>query len=278
MAGFEKDDQYWLPRCRVQPSDELLSMVWPWLDYTLEFVMSDEEEHPTAVETLKYWAFLRVILLQDVAAMICMLPDDDPLRKHGLLEHPVFQSAPFQLFVEQMRAKLQTEAQPENDPNLKSVERALPGVNKQFSRTRSLVNECHVAAEEAAFHAVEAADGVGELKERVQQLEESVSNLPGITKQQAKKTRDIVRLFASCLKRSFSDAFEYDSGDDDGVVAADASPSSPLRRRLLSPNTNALASRPSPPPLPPALAPLEPEEKEGMSTMFLFLCGLFCHC
>ena len=189
-----------------------------------------------------------------------------------------FQSPSFLAFVEEMRAKLEQEAKPENDPNLKAVDRALPGVNKQFTRTRTLVNECHVAAEEAAFHAVEAADGVGELKERVSQLEESVATLPGYTKQQAKKTRDIVRLFASCLKRSFSDAFEYESGDeDDGVVAADASPSTPIRlgRRRVTPNTRMLERTPSPPPTPTETAPPDAPEEEGMSSVFWCLWSPF---
>ena len=266
MAGFQKDDQYWLPISRVQPSDELLSMIWPWLDYTLHFVQADEDDHPTAVETLKYWTFLRVILLQDVAAMLCLSPEDDPIRKHGLLEFPVFQSAPFLAFVEEMRAKLEMEAQPENDPNLKAVERALPGVNKQFTRTRTLVSECHVAAEEAAFHAVEAADGVGQLNDRVAQLEEVLKELPNHTAKHGRKTRTLIRNFASCLKRGF-DVFddEGESDDEDNVATADATPSSPVgRRRILRAAT--LSESPKSPP--PVATPAAEEQEEGMGALF----------
>ena len=248
-------------------------MVWPWLDYTLAYVMADEEEHPTAVETLKYWTFLRVILLQDVAAMLCLMPEDDPVRKHGLLEHPVFQSTAFLAYVEEMRAKLQTEGLEENDPNLKSVERALPGVNKQFTRTRTLVTECHVAAEEAAFHAVEAADGVGELKERVSQLEEAVRELPQHTSKHGRRTRELLRNFASCLKRGFNVFEEEDEGEtdeEDGAIA-DASPSSPAGRRFV----RAVRPRQSPPSPPRDEPPLEPVQQQGKRAS---LCCFWCLC
>ena len=269
MAGFEKDDQYWLPRCRVVPCDELLCKVWPWLDYTMHFVENDAEPHPTAMETLKYWSHLRVILLQDVAAMLCLLPEDDPVHSHGLFQFPVFKSAAFLAFVEEMRAKLQLEAQPDNDPNLKSVERALPGVNKQFTRTQTLVTECHVAAEEAAFHAVEAAGGVGEMKEKLSQLEEAVKLLPEHTSKHGKKTRDLLRNFASCLKQGFNVFEDVGETDDEGdglVFAADASPSSPCRRGA---RVSESPKRPHPPPVE------EEEETEEGKGAFFGLCGGF---
>ena len=38
---------------RVQPSDALQVMIWPWLDYVYAHVMSNEEENlPTASQTL----------------------------------------------------------------------------------------------------------------------------------------------------------------------------------------------------------------------------------
>ena len=249
-------------------------MVWPWLDLTLPYVLSDEYVHPTAAETLKYWILLRVILLQDVAAMLCLMPEDDPVRQHGLFDFPVFKSAQFLAFVAEMKAKLELEAQPDNDPNLKAVEKALPGVNRQFTRTRTLINECHVAAEEAAFYSVEAAEEVSRVGERVSKLENAVRE---DAKQEGKKTRKLVRAFARCLKRGF-DVFgdDDDSDGEEEAAAADASPSSPVGRRRIFPTLSESPETPSPP---PAAAPLTPppelEEEEGKAALFWCLWCLF---
>ena len=197
--------------------------------------------------------------------MCCHPPHSTPCEWLLLLEFPVFQSAPFLAFVEEMRAKLEHEAQPENDPNLKAVDRALPGVNKQFTRTRTLVTECHVAAEEAAFYAVEAADGITKLEDRVSRLEETLNEMPAHTKKHGRKTRDLIRNFASCLKRGFNVFEDEGETDDEGGAfpAADASPSSPARgRRFDAVITRTPELRASPTHTPP-----EPvQEEEGKSS------------
>jgi Centromere DNA-binding protein complex CBF3 subunit, domain 2 len=73
MAGFGKDDNYYLPRSRVVPSDELQNMIWPWLTDCSAWVAADGPDHPTAKHFLEFLAELRKIVLQDAAAMLVYL-------------------------------------------------------------------------------------------------------------------------------------------------------------------------------------------------------------
>ena len=74
MAGFEKEDGYFLPRGRACPSDELCGMVWPWVDSTLaQFDEQAKMQHPTALLFLQFMHLLRSIVIQDAAAMQVLL-------------------------------------------------------------------------------------------------------------------------------------------------------------------------------------------------------------
>lgn len=139
MGGFPKNEGYWLPRSRLQPSAVLVQMIWPWLEDTLDYVKTDPvEKHPTAVATLEYWMELRIVLLQDAAAMQALTEKQgrQGWMNHTLFEYPVFKSEEFSKFVVAMAAHLEKEGQLEYDPAYSSVERALPGVNRQFAEVR----------------------------------------------------------------------------------------------------------------------------------------------
>ena len=132
MAGFETTDGYFLPRGRALVPQELLSMIWPWLDSSLEYVLTDDKPNPTARYFLEFLSLLRAIIIQDAAAMFVLLGDceDGEVRRlhHSLFSLPVFKTELFESFVEVMRAKLEEAT----DPNDAAIAKALPGVNRKF--------------------------------------------------------------------------------------------------------------------------------------------------
>jgi hypothetical protein len=144
MAGFEKGDAYWLPRGRAQPTDELCSMIWPWLEGALASVLPQKDQHPTAVYFLEFLAVLRCVILQDAAAMFVMLrqePAESRRLHHSLFSLPVFQSAEFLLFTDEMEVILTREAT--EDPNEATIERAMPGVVRRFDELVTMQRELH---------------------------------------------------------------------------------------------------------------------------------------
>jgi hypothetical protein len=96
MAGFEADDSYWVPRCNVEPPEDLLKEVFPWLDGELERVQHSSEvgggDRPTAVCTLMLWKNLRRIVIQDAAEMLIK---DPGRRRHFVFTLPVFSNPLF---------------------------------------------------------------------------------------------------------------------------------------------------------------------------------------
>ena len=234
MAGFEKNDGYYLPRSRVMPPDELLAMVWPFLEYVILWLERDENSHPTAIMTLQYWQELRVVLLQDVAAMFAQMDDDDPLRNHLLFQMPVFCCDAFKSFVAKMKEKLAHDCHDDNDPNLKSVDRAMPGVNRQFQRLRDELAEINASADAAAEYSLEAADASHQCKDKitavatcVDDLGDDLLTLAEYVKKDGKKTRRCIRTLVEHMQQ-IPDV-EGDS-DDDGtqkLAAMVDSPSSP---------------------------------------------------
>jgi hypothetical protein len=91
IVGFEKDERYSLPCCRVEPPESLKRMLFPFIETKLEkvclAVAGDKKERPTAVCTLQLWSKLRSIILQD-AVVFC-------LQHPSGMEHPVFRMPVF---------------------------------------------------------------------------------------------------------------------------------------------------------------------------------------
>ena len=95
MAGYEADDWYWNPRGNVKPPEELLKLVFPFVDFELERLEAMEEmKHVTALCTLRYFKYLRMVVLQDAAAMLVLHPER---RDHGLWSMPVFRTTLFKV-------------------------------------------------------------------------------------------------------------------------------------------------------------------------------------
>ena len=128
MAGFEKKDNYWLVQSHVKPSEKLQHMIWPWLDTHIKPLLKNcRHKHITVVVTTDYWYLLRIVILQDTAAMFALsVQEDDPRLQHKIFEMEVFKTEEFKAFVEEMKQNLES-IEEDDDPNMRHVERALPG-------------------------------------------------------------------------------------------------------------------------------------------------------
>lgn len=156
MAGFEKEDAYYLPRSRADPPDNLKELVWPWIEIALQYIEMDAEFiHPTAKQFLEFLQELRIVLLQDAAAFFISSTDDGRRLLHAVFDWNVFKSPLFLTFVEQMRVVLQ-EAE---EPNDHAIEHVLPGLN------------CRLEALKQDF-----ASGRGEMKQHVSETVELVKS------------------------------------------------------------------------------------------------------
>jgi Centromere DNA-binding protein complex CBF3 subunit, domain 2 len=111
MAGFEKDEAYCVPRTRLQPPEKLLLQVFPFIEIHLDRLSdyqrireSDgvkasgssaqtcDHNGSTAKCVLSLWKELRVVLLQDAAAMLVLHPDR---AEHRFFRHPIFKCYEF---------------------------------------------------------------------------------------------------------------------------------------------------------------------------------------
>ena len=123
---------------------------------------------------------------------------------------------------------------------------------------RSQLKEVHAAAEEAAFYAVEAADGVDDLKKRVDDVEKALLELPNATQAQGKKTRQLVRVALRAMKSAIDD---FDDDDDAEELSPDL-PSSPSSSPVQSKQLFSMAKERV---LPDSASPVvaEEDEKQG---------------
>ena len=140
MAGFEKEDGYWLPRCRCLPPDELRRKMWPFVDEVLHYLEEFKEEtseFTTTHATFSFFDFLRTVVLQDAATMFVLAESGEGLDRrtcHHIFSLPLFHCDEFRTFVSRMREKLIHESLPENDPTTKDIDKCLPGVNQRFHK------------------------------------------------------------------------------------------------------------------------------------------------
>jgi hypothetical protein len=108
MAGYEPDEAYCLPRSRLQPPEDLLKQIFPFIETQLErfehyqhIRESDASQHPGFVErrdehngstarcVLSLWRDLRV---EDAAALLVLHPDRE---EHRFFRHSIFRSNVF---------------------------------------------------------------------------------------------------------------------------------------------------------------------------------------
>jgi Centromere DNA-binding protein complex CBF3 subunit, domain 2 len=134
MAGFvQSQGMHFNPRSVVVPPPELATLVFPWVDSTLETVREYEKENNvskgTATAFLKLLLELRMVVLQDAA--VYFLQHEDMVTDHLYFRCRIFQTELFKNYVEVMREALVT-AEAEN-PIKATVESVLPGVQQQIT-------------------------------------------------------------------------------------------------------------------------------------------------
>jgi hypothetical protein len=117
----------------VIPSVELQDLIWPWIDAELEKVWSirDKENAPnnagvTAASFLVFLKHLRIITIQDAAAMRILIPERND---HVIFKSSVFQSSLFAEFEKEMKLQLLREVTTERA----TAETVLPGVHRRFN-------------------------------------------------------------------------------------------------------------------------------------------------
>ena len=162
MAGFGKDERYYLPRSRCVPCDELRRRVFPWLETVFDTLDRSEAQgnrHPTARLTFQYYRELRDVILQDVAAMLLSMDSEDPLRDHNIFKLPVFVSDLFVEFVAKMNETLAEERGKKRDKGSRAIDQLLPGVNRKFEEVNRKLEEVTRTMEELKIEseAVKAA-------------------------------------------------------------------------------------------------------------------------
>ena len=97
MAGFMQDEGHWNPRTMVEPPEDLLRMIFPFIEVELSKLVESDDNHVTAMATLKFWQYLRKVIIQDAAVMF--LDHGNDRKHHVLWRLPVFKCDAFKVSV-----------------------------------------------------------------------------------------------------------------------------------------------------------------------------------
>jgi hypothetical protein len=143
VAGGHEPERgcHFIPRSSVEPPERLCRMIFPFVENAEEALRGaiDSNKRVTAAAFLSLMRSLRIVVLQDTAAMMLLG------RTHAIFDHhPAFHDPSFAVFKEQMAAALT--AAPAVDPLNVTVERVMPGVMRQFDRIASERNNDRVVA------------------------------------------------------------------------------------------------------------------------------------
>jgi hypothetical protein len=205
MAGYDPSDLHWLPRSQIVPDEDLQQMVFPFIEQVLEELqeatIADDHDRSTAVATMRLWKYLRVVVLQDAAAMLAEHPERGD---HRLLHLQVFKSQGFLVsirlvvafavffaffsfsfltdlfifflffikeFASQMKLHLQ--AQATANPNDTTIEAVLPGVYQRMNMIQTTI----------AQGRKEVQDGFGKVHDSLKVIEGKVSTAGDDTRQ-----------------------------------------------------------------------------------------------
>jgi hypothetical protein len=95
MAGFRQEEGHWNPRTMVEPPEELSRMIFPFIELELAKLKESDDNHITAVGTLKFWQYLRKVIIQDAAVMF--IDHADGRKNHVLWRLPVFKTDAFKV-------------------------------------------------------------------------------------------------------------------------------------------------------------------------------------
>ena len=142
LAGFDAGNgMHFNTRTQVMPPDDLIEMTYLGrLSTCMLQQISNEEgsDHPTAYGVLQWMRDMSIILLQDLAAAIVLVPDRGSMpsleREFLFVRTPQFKS-----FTEYMkRSHLE-----EKSPFDASIDKCLPGVNLRFERAEEQRQQQH---------------------------------------------------------------------------------------------------------------------------------------
>ena len=124
----EADGLHFNPRVTLIPPIELQKMICPWLDIAFKSFKSDllSDERATARHFLEYMLRLRIIILQDAAAI---LSTDPPRHSHPIFQFDVFNNSMFQTYYNSMKKLLLESESPVNS----SLETVIPGMNTRLT-------------------------------------------------------------------------------------------------------------------------------------------------
>ena len=124
-AGFKPDvrGSYRSARTTINPPEELVEKVWPWIEEHRQKLKESPEGHKrvTAHRFLKTMSHLRIVLLQDAAWLMQRGRGD-----HGFfhIAGSIFCTREFQDWSEKYNQELTCLEDPKNDPNFQLLERA----------------------------------------------------------------------------------------------------------------------------------------------------------
>ena len=107
MGGHpEAKGSVFLPRAGVQPPENLQKRIFPFVETAITSIRTDGSTYQTALAFLNVLKRLRVVLLQDVAAMMILG------RLHYLFEYPVFKHADFVQFISDLHQHIEAAIEP----------------------------------------------------------------------------------------------------------------------------------------------------------------------
>ncbi|KAN0066630.1 Transcriptional activator of glycolytic enzymes domain containing protein [Elaphomyces granulatus] len=141
-AGFsERQGEYYLPRARISPPDELLPLIWPELDkWPREAFAHGRIEDMAACAFTDLLLHLRQVILQDSVELRPLFP------QNPVWTHEVFQHESYARFAEQARSELHV---PEDAPWEIQLKRAYPDVVEAVNRQTDTLQQ--------GFHNIEAS-------------------------------------------------------------------------------------------------------------------------
>src|SRR6267378_2034966 len=118
--------EYYLPRARISPPDELLPLIWPKLDkWPREAFAYGRIEDMAACAFTNLLLYLRQVILQDSVELRPLFP------QNPVWTHEVFQHESYARFAEQARSELHA---PEDAPWEIQLKRAYPDVVEAVNR------------------------------------------------------------------------------------------------------------------------------------------------
>ena len=96
LAGFDKDEQYFIPRAAEEPPEELKKKIFPWLEAAKQQVkeyydnVDDKKEKDSMTwEFFKMLEYFRVVILQDLGFILQKAPNCI-YGKHPIASDPMF--------------------------------------------------------------------------------------------------------------------------------------------------------------------------------------------